>query len=162
MFVTNHALAGALIGRLLPGRPITAFVIGAGSHLALDAVPHWGCEMWRPGGPRKFLEVARRDGVLGLSVMAAATLLVDRRSRPAVVSAMAGAVLLDLDKPCLHFFGRNPFPTVVQRVHSRVQRESPEAMPKEIFYGLVLTSLHLIFPRATREALDAGARSASL
>ncbi len=34
------------------------------------------------------------------------------------VAAMAGAVLLDLDKPLEHFFRWNPFPTVVQRVHS--------------------------------------------
>ncbi len=44
MFVTNHVLSGVVIGRLLERHPVTAFVAGVGSHLALDMVPHWGCE----------------------------------------------------------------------------------------------------------------------
>ena len=49
--------------------------------------------------------------------MATTTVLVDRRTRPAVVAAMAGAVLLDLDKRVEHFFRRKLFPRVVQRRH---------------------------------------------
>lgn len=152
MFVTNHALAGALIGQLMPGEPLGAFVVGAASHLALDAVPHWGCDTWKPGGPDHFLTVARRDGLLGLGVMAASTILVNRRSRLAVAAGMAGAVLLDLDKPLEHFLRWRPFPKVVQRVHERVQRESPKAMPNELFYGLILTLANVIVPKwpATR------------
>jgi hypothetical protein len=34
------------------------------------------------------------------------------------------------------YFGRNPFPKVVSRIHGRVQNESPQGMPNEIVFGL--------------------------
>ncbi len=140
MFVTNHVLSGALIGRMLERRPVTAFAVGVASHLALDAVPHWGCDTGRPGGADKFLTVAKRDGVLGLTVMAAAALIATKKARPATVAAMAGAVLLDLDKPLLHFVGRNPFPWRVRRFHERVQNESEEGLPNEIRFGVAFAA----------------------
>lgn len=140
VFVTNHVLSGVAIGQALAGRPGAAFVAGGLSHLALDAVPHWGCAIEEPGGPEKFVKVARRDGVLGLGVMAFAAVTVDRRTRTATVAAMFGAVLLDLDKPMMHFFGRNPFPRAVNRLHLRVQNESPDGLHKEIAYGAMLVA----------------------
>jgi hypothetical protein len=131
MFVTNHVLSGALIGRALERRPVAAFAVGVVSHLALDAVPHWGCKNDR----ERFLTVAKRDGVLGLTTMAAATLVATKSARPATVAAMAGAAFLDLDKPLLHFFGRNPFPGVVCRFHDWVQKESPRGLANEIRFG---------------------------
>lgn len=110
MFVTNHVLSGVAIGRLLERRPVTAFVVGVGSHLALDMVPHWGCAHSTALGRQSFLRYAKRDGVLGLLTMMCAASAVDRKARTATIAAMAGAVLLDADKPLLHFFGRNPFP----------------------------------------------------
>jgi hypothetical protein len=135
MFVTNHVLSGVLIGRALERRPVAAFLIGVGSHLVLDAVPHWGCDLTEEGAEERFLSIARWDGVLGLATMAAAAITVDRRSRTATIAAMAGAVLLDLDKPMRHFFGSDPFPGVVNRFHHWVQNESPDGMPKEFAYG---------------------------
>ena len=58
----------------------------------------------------------------------------DRRAR--VLAGMAGAALLDMDKPSLLFFGRSPFPRAVDEFHQRVQRESPRRMPQEILVGL--------------------------
>ncbi len=150
MFVTNHVLSGVLIGRSLEGRPVTAFLVGVGSHLALDAVPHWGCDKRAPGGQDRFLRAAKRDGVLGLATMAVATLAVDRRSRGATVAAMAGAVLLDLDKPCLYFVRVNPFPRVVRRIHSLAQNESPEGMPNEVGFGVAVTVVGSIVTWASR------------
>lgn len=147
MFVTNHVLSGVLIGRLLKNRPGAALLAGLASHLVLDAVPHWGCGASEPGrrernalqvkASGRFLTVARRDGVLGLSTMAAAALAVERPARTATAAAMTGAVLLDLDKPLFYFFGVNPFPMVVQRLHGRVQRESPHGLANELGFGLV-------------------------
>jgi hypothetical protein len=136
VFVTNHVLSGALIGHVLRRRPATAFVVGVASHLALDAVPHWGCETRRSGGKEKFLTAAKRDGMLGLSAMAAVALAAPKQARPAAIAGMAGAVLLDLDKPLLHFFGWNPFPRVVRRLHEKVQNESPDGLPNEIRFGV--------------------------
>jgi hypothetical protein len=136
MFVTNHVLSGVVIGRLLQGRPVTAFVVGIGSHLALDTVPHWGCDKSTIDGRQVFLRYAKRDGLLGLFAMACAAGAVDRRARAATIAAMAGASLLDADKPFLHYFGRNPFPKVVRRIHARAQNESPQGLPNELAFGL--------------------------
>jgi hypothetical protein len=139
MFVTNHVLAGAVIGNRYPGQPVTAFLVGVGSHLAMDSVPHWGCDTVAPGGPESFLRVARRDGLLGLAVMSGALLVTDRRHRLATASAIAGSVLLDLDKPAEHFFGLNPFPDLVQRIHGGIQRETRHGLVVELVSGALLT-----------------------
>ena len=57
---------------------------------------------------------------------------------------MAGAVLLDLDKPSLHFFGVNPFPWPVRRFHQWIQNESSDRMPLEVGYGLALVSADVV------------------
>jgi hypothetical protein len=144
MFVTNHALSGVVIGRILHRRPVAAFLAGVTSHLLLDAVPHWGCNITQPGGPERFLVAAKRDGLLGLTTMASAAVAVERPARTAVVAAMVGAVLLDLDKPLQHFFGSNPFPAVIQRIHGRVQNESPEGLPNELRFGFAFAVLDVI------------------
>jgi hypothetical protein len=140
VFVTNHALSGALVGRLLKRRPAVAFVVGLGSHLILDALPHWGCDMTQPGGNERLLAAAKRDGVLGLVTMGVATLAAERSARVATLAAMTGAVLLDVDKPLVYFFGLNPFPASVRRLHSRIQRESPEGIHKEIKFGFAFAA----------------------
>jgi hypothetical protein len=144
MFVTNHVLSGALIGRTLERRPMVAFAVGLGSHLILDAVPHWGCDTRGPRGADRFLIVAKRDGLLGLTAMAAATLMATKPARTATVAAMAGAVLLDLDKPLLHFFGRNPFPVIVTRFHNWVQNESTQGLANEIRFGVACAAIDAV------------------
>jgi hypothetical protein len=160
VFVTNHVLSGALIGRLAERRPVTAFVAGVASHLVLDAVPHWGCDLRRPGGPEQFLAVARRDGLLGLTAMAAVALTAERRARSASLAAMAGAVLLDLDKPLLHFFGRDPFPLVVQRLHGRIQNEAPTGLRNEIRFGLAFAALDVVTAAVARSPRPQGSHVA--
>jgi hypothetical protein len=120
MLVTNHVLSGAAIGAAVR-RPATAFALGVASHFALDAAPHWG----RFASHRKYLTVAVPDGLAGLAVIAAATALVPRGRRAAVLAGMAGAALPDLDKPSTLFFGRSPFPPAIDRFHQRIQREAP-------------------------------------
>ena len=136
MFVTNHVLSGVAVGRLLRDRPVAAFLVGVGSHLALDMVPHWGCGTRSADGKELFLRYAKRDGLTALAVMACATGAVHRRDRIATLAAMAGACLLDADKPMVHFFGRNPFPKAVRRIHARAQNESAQGMPNEVLFGL--------------------------
>ncbi len=131
MLVTNHVLSGAVLGHLLP-TPVAAFAAGVASHLALDAVPHWGV----PRPIREVLHVAVPDGLIGAGTMAVVTAASapDRRAR--VLAGMAGAALLDMDKPSLLFFGRSPFPRPVDAFHQRVQHESPRRMPQEVLVGL--------------------------
>jgi hypothetical protein len=150
VFVTNHVLSGVVIGRILERRPVTAFVVGVGSHLMLDAVPHWSCDTKTTDGAERFLVAARRDGLLGLATMATAALAVDRQARPAVVAAMAGAAFLDLDKPSKHFFGIYPFPQVVRRVHSWVQNESERGMANEITFGVLAAAVDAVVAVGSR------------
>jgi hypothetical protein len=85
-----------------------------------------------------------------LTAMASAAVAVDRPARTAVVAAMTGAVLLDLDKPLQHFFGKNPFPAVIQRIHGRVQNESPDGLPNELRFGFAFAVLDVIALAAGR------------
>jgi len=137
MFVTNHVLSGVVIGGYFERRPVTAFVVGVGSHLLLDKVPHWGCEKGSDDSEDLFLRYAKRDGVLGMFTLAGATWAVKREARVATLAAMVGAALLDSDKPSVFFFGVNPFPRVVRRIHSWAQNESPQGMPNEIAFGTI-------------------------
>lgn len=136
MFVTNHVLAGALVGLALPQRPVAAFTVGAVSHVAMDVVHHYGCPKDR------FLDVARRDGLLGLAAMAAAATGSGGRARRAVVAGMAGAALLDLNKPAEHFLGFSPFPRAVDDFHVRIQdgKEAPAHLRREVAAGVVLAA----------------------
>ena len=131
VLVTNHVLSGALIGLAAPG-PASAFATGVVSHLALDVVPHYG------GMPiQSVMHVAVTDGLLGLGVMAVATTRAPRGKRLRVLAGMAGAAVLDLDKPGKVFFGRSPYPAAVDAFHARIQtRESPRRMPQEVLVGL--------------------------
>ena len=139
MLVTNHVLAGAAVGAALRKRPAAAFAVGVASHIAMDALPHWGL----PGESQaasRFLRVARRDGAVGLAALIALAAGAGT-GRRAVLAGMAGATLLDVDKPARHFFGRNPVPAPVQRFHERIQRESPRRMPGEFLAGAALLAL---------------------
>jgi hypothetical protein len=139
MLVTNHVLAGAALGALFRRRPALAFGVGVASHLAMDALPHYGFP-GEPFGGQKFLRLARRDGTLGL----AALLLLAGRARGhrrAVVAGMLGAALLDVDKPARHFFGVNPVPGSIQRFHEGIQREAPHRLPGEFLAGCALLAL---------------------
>jgi hypothetical protein len=148
MLVTNHVLSGALLGHAAPSAPV-AFTTGLVSHLALDALPHWGDT--RP--IRDLLHIAVPDGLLGLAVMAGATVTSPRPRRLRVLAGMAGAALLDLDKPSQLFFGFSPFPRSVDAVHGSIQRESPGRMPQELVVGVVGVALvAAVTRRASRTA----------
>lgn len=136
MFVTVHVLAGALLGQHVP-RPASAFALGVASHIALDCVPHWGLP-----DEAGFLRVARVDGLVGLAAIGFALARTPAAQRHAAVAGIAGAVLLDLDKPTRHFFGVSPFPRTVDAFHQRIQqgRESPRRWPIEAATALALVA----------------------
>jgi hypothetical protein len=126
VLITNHVLAGALIGTVLPG-PASAFAAGVASHFVMDAVPHWGDR-----DEQVFLRVAVVDGLVGLATMAWVTSRTPRGRRGRVLAGMLGACFPDTDKPSTLFFGRSPFPLAVDRLHHWVQHESPRRMPQEV------------------------------
>lgn len=136
MFVTSHVLAGAIVGTTCRRSPAAAFALGVASHVAMDLTPHWGDP---DQTEEQFLVVAKRDGLLGLGALAAA-LVAGVPPRRALAAAMLGAVLLDLDKPGRHFFGRSPMPAVVDRFHKAIQREAPDRLGLELAYGAALAA----------------------
>jgi hypothetical protein len=137
MLVTNHVLSGAVIGALARRRPVSAFLLGVASHFALDAVPHWG--KWEHRF--RFLQVAVPDGLTGLAVMGAMTALAPPGARLSVLSGMAGAALPDLDKPSILWFGRSPWPKVVDRFHMVIQDEAPHRFKYEAAAGAAFTAV---------------------
>ena len=131
MLLTNHVLAGALLGAASRG-PVMAFAAGVVSHFAMDVVPHWGDPDYS-----RFLRVAVVDGLVGATAMTlvAVSTPADRRVR--VVAGMLGAAFPDADKPCQLFFGRSPFPASVDDFHIRIQHESPRRMPQEVVVAIL-------------------------
>jgi hypothetical protein len=121
VFVTNHALAGAAIGAMVR-RPLPAFAVGVLSHVLMDMTRHFG-ELDMDSD--EFLKLARIDGAIGLGVTAAVAAAAPPSVRRSTLFGLAGACLIDLDKPGHHFFGRSPFPPVVDRFHGHIQNEGP-------------------------------------
>ena len=121
MLVTNHVLSGAVIGAAARN-PWLAFPLGFASHLALDAIPHWG----KFDSHEHFMRVAVADGLTGLAAMGVATAAARPEERVAVLAGMAGAALPDLNKPGKVFFGRSPFPKAFDDFHGRIQDEAPD------------------------------------
>jgi hypothetical protein len=141
VFITNHVLAGALIGNLLP--PVPAAVVGFASHFAMDNLPHYG-----EGGGPLHLPTARKDGLLGLTGIAVCTALARPERRLAVLAGVFGACLPDTDKLGDHFLGASPWPTRVDRFHQRIQREALHRLPLEFAAG---TGLLLLAVRQLRQ-----------
>jgi hypothetical protein len=137
MFITNHILAGAIAGTVCRRRPARAFAVGFATHVVMDITPHWGnAELGRDG----FYAVAKRDGLLGLAAMSILT-VAGVPPRTALLAGMAGAAVLDSDKPGEFFFGVNPLPRWVDRIHKGMQHESPQGMRVEIPAGIALATV---------------------
>jgi len=131
VLITNHVVAGAVVGAVSPG-PVSAFALGIASHVVMDALPHWGHPDYEV-----FIKVAVVDGLVGLATMATLARATSPDRRAAVVAGMLGACFPDADKPSTLFFGGSPFPAWVDEVHKRIQNEAHERMPYEAVGGLV-------------------------
>jgi hypothetical protein len=144
VFITNHALAGAMIGRVVR-RPALAFGLGFASHIGMDMVLHYG----REGSDwDDFVAIARVDGLVGLGVCAVVLAATPRRLRPAVAAGIVGACLIDMDKPGVHFVGRSPFPAAVDRFHGRIQNQREIGAVVEAGVALALAAALVPGPRA--------------
>ena len=143
MLITNHVLAGALVGTLSPG-PVSAFVAGVLSHFAMDRVPHWGGY-----NIHDVLHVAVVDGLVGATALALVARAAPLERRARIVAGMLGAAAPDTDKPWDVFVGGSPFPASFDRFHAAIQRESRRRLPQEV---LVATAGALVVRRALRAA----------
>lgn len=135
MFVTNHALAGALIA--LRVRPVAvAAPLSFAAHLAMDRVPHWG----DGGDRRRFERAATADGLLMLAALAALAATAPPGKRWRVAASAAACVAPDLDKPMTRFVGRSPYPAAFDTFHKELQagREFPRHLRREVAIGAAL------------------------
>ncbi len=150
MFITNHVLAGALVGAACRRRPAAAFALGFASHVLMDLTPHWGDATLDRDG---FYRVARRDGLLGLAVFAAVVAAAGP-TRRSVLAGVVGACLLDVDKPCEHLLGIRPFPAWLDRFHAAIQTEAPRFVWTEVLAGLLgATADTVVFRRVRARGL---------
>ena len=131
MLITNHVVAGAVVGVVAPG-PASAFALGIVSHVAMDSMPHWGHPDYEV-----FIKVAVVDGLVGLVTLATLARAASTDRRRTVVAGMLGACLPDADKPSTLFFGRSPFPLWLDVAHKRIQNEAQERMPYEAIGGVL-------------------------
>ena len=146
MLITNHVLAGALIGLAARRRPLTVAAAGAASHFALDSIPHWGPDH----DERLFNRVAVVDGLVGLATIGWVARVVPRSRRLAVLAGIAGSCIPDLDKPALMFYGKSPFPAALDRFHAAIQRESAKRMRQEFGVTAVLSAAVLVISAIAR------------
>lgn len=143
MLITNHVLTGALLGSVV-ARPAAAAGAGFLSHFVLDAVPHFGVDEAR------LMRVAVPDGLLGLAAIAVINSTAPPHRRAAVLAGVFGACLPDVDKPAREFFDRSPFPGWFDRLHARIQPESPRLWPVEVVTAAACTAaLMRLFRSAT-------------
>ena len=116
MLICNHVLAGAIIGLRSP-TPAAALGVGVASHVAMDALPHWGMP------EEEYLRVARVDGIAGLALIALILPTTRPNDRLRVAAGIAGACLPDTEQVTLHFWNRRFHPAWFARLHGAVQRE---------------------------------------
>lgn len=140
MLISTHVLSGALLGRAL-GRPLPALVLGVGSHVVLDRVPHWGVATgWPPVDlDEETMRVAVTDGLVGLGLIALLLRVTPHRRRPEVLAGIVGACAPDLDKPGRRFVGRSPWPEWFDRRHASMQVavEDPHRLPQDVAIAAV-------------------------
>lgn len=145
MTVTNHALAGAVIGLSIK-EPTLALPIAFFSHFVLDLLPHLGFKDWHERQKYKKLFVASTAvdivAVLVLLILCAAYL-------PAIVPICALLALSPDLGWAYRFifkenFGKNPPPpdNAIERFHKNIQKyEFPKGVYVEVGFALFVTLL---------------------
>jgi hypothetical protein len=145
MLSTNHVVAGGALGLVLRRHPVLAVLAGFASHLALDAMPHWGAD-----SSDDFFRVARRDGVAGAALMVVTFVLAPPKARAALAGAMLASVAPDSDMVLDYFINRTVHPKWFTKIHVRVQRgrESPHRMIQEVVTATIGAALLTLAVRA--------------
>ena len=127
MYLTVHAVAGALIGNQI-NNPYLAFILGFASHFILDRIPHKD-----PASPEDFLNSSLKLSkkmkqfiavmIIDVSLVAFFTLLFFRRDiviypNP-VAAGIIGAILPDAIAG-LYFLTNNKYLAKFQRIHEKI------------------------------------------
>lgn len=98
MYLTVHAAAGGAIG-VLTGNPITAFILGAVSHVILDIIPHGdeNITRWRflSSRTKKLAAAGVLDGVVLLLALSFWVSYLDFNLLPTMLAGMFGGIAPD-------------------------------------------------------------------
>lgn len=100
MFITIHALVGALIGEQLPNAPVWAFVLAFVSHFIADIIPHGDSKLYKGyvsgSKMRRAVAYVTFDGIAALlgTLVLFNTKFIDHRL--AISLGILGGVLPDL------------------------------------------------------------------
>jgi len=135
MLISNHVLSGAVIGSLCQNAP-EAFVAGLVSHFLLDSIPHWNA-----GAQEKYIAIAKTDGTFGLVAVATILAVTPKKRRRRVLAGMLGSCLPDIDKPSEYFFGKNPVPKKIQKIHGQIQIEHNNLFFVEVCAAVVFSTI---------------------
>ncbi|HEX3081990.1 MAG TPA: hypothetical protein VHQ86_01940 [Candidatus Saccharimonadia bacterium] len=126
MLLTNHVLTGALLG-LSIDNPVLLAPTAVASHLALDAVPHFGTDSLRKSFPngRFFIIVGAADFTMSVAATTVICLMWPERIVNILIGVF-GACLPDLTYIPLVVFGR-----------ARIERWLPFYKPMLQFLGWI-------------------------
>lgn len=102
MFITTHALIGALVANALPHHPILSFGLGMASHFLTDIIPHGDSNLYKDyitGSKkkvRKALAYVMLDGVAAVYIVLFLLNIGSAPDRLTLSLGIAGGVLPDL------------------------------------------------------------------
>ena len=102
MFITTHALIGALVAKEFPHHPIVSFVCGMASHFLTDIIPHGDSNLYKgyvSGSKKKVrraLAYVMLDGVAAIYVVMWLLNTGPQVDRLTLTLGIAGGVLPDL------------------------------------------------------------------
>lgn len=102
MFITTHALIGALVANAFPHHPIISFACGMGSHFLTDIIPHGDSNLYKDyiaGSKRKVrkaLAYVMLDGVAAIYTVLFLLNVGSAPDRLTLSLGIAGGVLPDL------------------------------------------------------------------
>jgi hypothetical protein len=128
MILSTHAVVGGAIASLMPGHPVLAFVIGAASHFAIDAIPHVDYPLHsitvKQSAPSAMtlnwllvqdLGLITLDACVGLAIVL--SLYASPEATTAVLAGALGAMLPDPLQILSKLYPREPLRSL-QRFHS--------------------------------------------
>lgn len=102
MFITTHALIGALIAEQMPSHPYLAFVAGMASHFIADVIPHGDTDLYKgyisgsKSKVKRAIAFVMLDGIVALFFVLFLFNTKFVEHRLAISFGIAGAVLPDL------------------------------------------------------------------
>jgi len=120
MFITTHAVLGALIGEQLASNPALAFGLGLASHYLVDIIPHGDSGVYKGyvagSKVRRALALVSIDGIMTVLFVLFLFNTQTFESRAAVSAGIIGSVLPDL-LVGLYELTRSPKLRPFHRVH---------------------------------------------